>query len=158
MKDNLTQTKPPKPALLIGIDWADQKHDTYTIDRQGHGVWEQIEHSPEAIDAWLAEKLRQADGQPIAILIEQSRGALIHTLMFRKNVICIRSTQNNSPATAKATPTRAAKMIPRMHSCSPGCCENALGCSNPGIPTMNRLDCWLGYARREDSWSMNARG
>jgi hypothetical protein len=36
MKDNLTQTKPPEPALLIGIDWADQKHDTYTIDRQGH--------------------------------------------------------------------------------------------------------------------------
>ncbi len=63
MKDNLTPIKMPDPVLLIGIDWADQKHDTYTIDGQGHGVWEQIEHSPEAIDAWLAETLRQAGGQ-----------------------------------------------------------------------------------------------
>ena len=46
MKDNLTPIKMPDPVLLIGIDWADQKHDTYTIDGQGHGVWEQIEHSP----------------------------------------------------------------------------------------------------------------
>jgi len=121
MKDNLTQTKPPEPALLIGIDWADQKHDTYTIDRQGHGVWEQIEHSPEAIDAWLAEKLRQADGQPIAILLEQSRGALIHTLMFRKNVILYpinpkqfaRYRESYSNAGCKDDPTDA-QLLARM--------------------------------------------
>lgn len=87
MKGNLTHPKPPESALFIGIDWADQKHDTYTIDRQGKGIYEQIEHSPEAIDAWVAEKLQQADGQPIAILVEQSRGSLIHALMFRDNVI-----------------------------------------------------------------------
>jgi transposase len=87
MKNHLTQTKQVRPVRFIGIDWADQKHDIYTIDDQGHGVWEQIEHSPEAIESWLAKTLRQAEGQPIAILIEQSRGALIHTLMFRKNVI-----------------------------------------------------------------------
>jgi transposase len=87
MKDNLTQMKQADSVLFVGIDWADQKHDIYTIDDQGHGVWQQIEHSPEAIELWLAETLRRASGQPIAILIEQSRGALIHTLMFRKNVI-----------------------------------------------------------------------
>ena len=141
MKENLTPIKLPAPVLLIGIDWADQKHDTYTIDRQGHGVGEQIEHSPEAIDAWLAAKLHQAGGQPIAIILEQSRGALIHTLMFRENVICIRSTRNNSPTTGKATPTRAAKTIPPMHGCWPGCCENAWGFLNRGRPTTNRLAC-----------------
>jgi len=87
MKDNLPQTKQSKPGLIIGIDWADQKHDIYTIDRQGGGTLEQIEHSPEAIDAWLSEKLLLAGGQPIAIILEQSRGGLIHALMFRKNVI-----------------------------------------------------------------------
>jgi len=77
MKDNQTQTKQElqtQPALFIGIDWADQKHDVYTIDQHGRGTLEQIKHSTEAINVWLAEKLNQADGQPIAILLEQSRG------------------------------------------------------------------------------------
>jgi len=87
MKDKPIQRKLTEPALFIGIDWADQKHDIYTIDRQGGGSWEQIEHSAEAIDTWLAKKLHQAGGRPIAILLEQSRGALVHALMFRENVI-----------------------------------------------------------------------
>jgi hypothetical protein len=76
-----------KPGLFIGIDWADAKHDVFTIDREGNGVYEQIEHSAESIDQWVARKLEQAGGRPITILLEQSRGALVHALMFRENVI-----------------------------------------------------------------------
>lgn len=87
MKDNQTKGNQPQPALFIGIDWADQKHDAYTIDRRGRGALQQIEHTPESIDVWVTEKLKQANGQPIAILLEQSRGPLVHALMFRENVI-----------------------------------------------------------------------
>ena len=75
------------PALVIGIDWADQKHDVCTIDASGKEVSQQIDHTPEAIDAWVSQQLEQADGRPIAIILEQSRGALIHALMFRENVV-----------------------------------------------------------------------
>jgi len=82
MKDNPTQL-----ALLIGIDWADQEHEAYVIDRDGKGGSETIQQTPEAIDAWVADKLAQAGGGAIGIILEQKRGALIHALMFRENVI-----------------------------------------------------------------------
>jgi len=85
----MNQTPPQlndQPALLIGIDWADQKHDCHVIDRHGKGFHQEIAHSPESIDTWVAEMLKLAGGQPIAIMLEQSRGALVYALMFRKNV------------------------------------------------------------------------
>ena len=79
--------QPHQPALFIGIDWADQKHDIYVIDRNGKGFHRELEHSPENIDAWVGEMLKLAGGQPIAIMLEQSRGALIYALMFREDVL-----------------------------------------------------------------------
>ncbi len=83
MNNNLTN----QPGLFIGIDWADQKHDCYVIDRDGKGFHQQISHSPEDIDIWVSEMLELAEGQPIAIMMEQSRGALMYSLMLRKNVL-----------------------------------------------------------------------
>ena len=77
----------PQPGLFIGIDWADQKHDCYVIDRNGKGIHQEIKHSPEDIDTWVGEMLKRADGKPIAIMLEQSRGPLVHALMFRENVL-----------------------------------------------------------------------
>jgi transposase len=75
------------PGLFIGIDWADQKHDCYVIDREGKGFHREISHSAESIDTWIGEMLRLADGKPIAIMLEQSRGPLVYALMFRENVL-----------------------------------------------------------------------
>ena len=79
--------QPAQPGLFIGIDWADQKHDIYVIDRHGKGFHQELEHSAENIDAWVGEMLKLAGGQPIAIMLEQSRGALIYALMFREDVL-----------------------------------------------------------------------
>ena len=76
-----------QPGLFIGIDWADQKHDIYVIDRHGKGFHQQLEHSAENIEAWVGDMLKLAGGQPIAIMLEQSRGALIYALMFREDVL-----------------------------------------------------------------------
>ena len=76
-----------QPGLFIGIDWADRKHDCYVIDRDGKGFHREIAHSPDEIDAWVTEMLALADGRPIAIMLEQSRGPLVHALMFRDNVL-----------------------------------------------------------------------
>ncbi len=79
--------QPAQPGLFIGIDWADQKHDIYVIDRHGKGFHQELKHSAENIDAWVAEMLELAGGLPIAIMLEQSRGPLVHALMFRENVL-----------------------------------------------------------------------
>ena len=76
-----------QPGLFIGIDWADQKHDGYVIDRDGKGSHREIPHSPEDIDSWVGEMLKLANGKPIAIMLEQSRGPLVYSLMFRENVV-----------------------------------------------------------------------
>jgi transposase len=77
----------PQPGLFIGIDWADQKHDIYVIDRQGKEFHRQLGHSADNIETWVGEMLKLAGGQPIAIMLEQSRGALVHALMFREDVL-----------------------------------------------------------------------
>ncbi|MDT5060474.1 MAG: hypothetical protein QOH63_933 [Acidobacteriota bacterium] len=69
-------------AALIGIDWADQKHDICLIDsattQREAGV---LRHSPQAIQEWAAGLRHRFGGQKIAVCLEQSRGPLIYALM-----------------------------------------------------------------------------
>ncbi len=113
--------QPTQPGLFIGIDWADQKHDIYVIDRDGKGFHQELEHSAENIDAWVGEMLQLAGGRPIAIMLEQSRGALVYALMFRKDVLPTRSIPSNWPAIAKAT-LAAARTIPPTPCIWRACC------------------------------------
>ena len=73
-------------AFYVGIDWANDKHDVAVIDGQGKLAHTVLEHSTNSIDAWISELLEKADGRPIAIILEQAKGALIYALMFRENV------------------------------------------------------------------------
>ncbi len=74
-------------AFFIGIDWADKKHDIAVVTEQGKlESLKVIEHSLEAVDAWLSDLLLRANGRPIAIMLEQSKGALINLLVLRENV------------------------------------------------------------------------
>lgn len=83
MNDNQST---PAFSLFIGIDWADDKHDICTIDTNGNVEHETIEHSAEAIDLWVNQTLAKAQGGPVAVLLEQSRGSLIHALMGRERL------------------------------------------------------------------------
>jgi transposase len=71
----------PDFAAFIGIDWADQRHawalQTTTQKAMEHG---DLDHAPEAIDAWATELGRRFGGRLIAISLEQSRGALLFAL------------------------------------------------------------------------------
>ena len=80
-------TRTNQPALFIGIDWADQKHDCYVIQQDGEEFHQEIAHSTESINDWVNEMLELANGQSIAIMLEQSRGPLVYALMFRENVL-----------------------------------------------------------------------
>ena len=71
----------PRFAALVGIDWADKKH-AWSLQSAGSDRREQgeIEHSPEAVESWVSMLSARFDGQPIAVAVEQSRGALVFML------------------------------------------------------------------------------
>ena len=67
---------------LIGIDWADQHHD-YCLGVVGRDAVEigVIASRPEDVAGWINQLRKRFKGQPIALCLEQSKGALIHQLM-----------------------------------------------------------------------------
>lgn len=73
-------------AAIVGIDWAEEKHAVCLLDG-ARQVEQELEHTPEAIAAWAEGLRRQFDGRPVAVCIEQARGALIHALMQYEHLV-----------------------------------------------------------------------
>lgn len=83
-----SQFDPNSYVALVGLDWADQKHDV-ALRTAGSQRVEQstFKHEPQAIAQWVGS-LRQRFGEgKIAIVLEQSRGALIYALMGYDNLV-----------------------------------------------------------------------
>lgn len=72
----------PELAAVIGIDWADQKHDI-SLQASGSSAVErqQLRHSPESISEWVAALRKRFGGRPVGIALETSRGPLVHALL-----------------------------------------------------------------------------
>ncbi len=78
---------PFEVAFVVGIDWATDKHEACVIDPTGKVLSrEQLAQSTEAIDSWVNDLLAKAQGKPIAIALEQTKGALVYALMHRAMV------------------------------------------------------------------------
>ena len=71
----------PEWAAFAAIDWADQKH-FWRLVPAGSGQPEQgeLENTPEAVEAWAAALQQRFGGRPIAVCLEQARGALVYML------------------------------------------------------------------------------
>src|SRR5262245_50552227 len=68
-------------AAFIGIDWADAKHDG-CLQAAGTATREcfQLEHPPEAIDAWGTTLRTRFHGHPVAVCLERDKGPLLSAL------------------------------------------------------------------------------
>src|SRR2546427_12332367 len=77
----MTQSAPDTFAAFVGIDWADAKHDV-CLQAAGSAKREccQLEHTPEAIDAWVTTLRTRFNGQPIAVCLELDKGPLVSAL------------------------------------------------------------------------------
>jgi len=68
--------------VVIGFDWADEKHDFCLWDAERDpletGV---LEHCPETLNEWLLNLRDRYQGKSIAVGLEQSKGALAYLLM-----------------------------------------------------------------------------
>lgn len=69
-------------AAFVGVDWGDQEHAFFVLPTDGSPVsCDNFKQKPEAIAAWVAQLRQQFGGRPVAVCLEQSRGALVFALM-----------------------------------------------------------------------------
>jgi len=74
------QTELSQFTAIIGIDWADKKHDVCVQDMAtGKRRAGQVRHRAEDLDEW-ARSLHRRFGGPIAIAVELSKGPIINVL------------------------------------------------------------------------------
>jgi transposase len=68
-------------AAFAAIDWADQKHFWRLVPADSRQQEQgELENTPEAVQVWAASLQQRFDGRPIAVCLEQARGALIYML------------------------------------------------------------------------------
>ncbi len=82
LKQNTEPDPAPDFAAFLALDWADEKH-AFRLQAVGQSKIETgtLEQKPEVLGPWLAKLRERFGGRPIAVGLEQSRGALIHALM-----------------------------------------------------------------------------
>ncbi|MBT8042364.1 MAG: IS110 family transposase [Pontiella sp.] len=68
--------------VVLGVDWSDLKHDTCLWDAEGQAPeYDVIQHRPDILHDWFCKLRDRFAGQPIAVGLEQSKGALAFQLM-----------------------------------------------------------------------------
>ena len=69
-------------AAFVGLDWADQKH-VVTLQEANSDQRQRftLDQTPEALQNWIQLLRNRFAGRPVAIAVEQKRGALIYALM-----------------------------------------------------------------------------
>jgi transposase len=74
---------PTNYAALIGLDWGHSSHAIALRPTDRAIEQRTLEHSAETLHAWLDELHARFGGRPIALAIENSRGAVIYALAQR---------------------------------------------------------------------------
>jgi transposase len=69
------------PAVSIGIDWADRKHDFHLIGPDGRQSTGEFDQDPAEIEKTVRQWRLLFPGARIEVIIEQSRGPLISALL-----------------------------------------------------------------------------
>lgn len=64
----------------VGLDWGDQQH-AVCLSAGGQRVTTDLAQQAEDIEAWAADLRTRFGGRPIAVCLEQSRGALVYALL-----------------------------------------------------------------------------
>jgi transposase len=103
-------------AAFVGIDWADAKHDL-CLQAAGSTTREArvLDHTPEAIDAWVCTLRQRFGGHPVAVCLELNKGPIVAALrkydflvLFPINPLTLaRYREAFTPSRAKNDPTDA---------------------------------------------------
>ena len=149
--------KPQAPeafAAFIGLDWADVKHDV-CLQAAGSARREflVLEHSPEAIDAWVRTLRTRFNGQPMAVCLELNKGPMVSALrqyeflvLFPVNPFTLATSREAfTPRRAKDDPTDAALQVALLLTH-----RDKLP---PSPPTARRCAPWRNSSHTAGAWS-----
>ncbi len=110
----------PEWAAFAAIDWADRKNFWRLVPAgsQRHEQGE-LENTPEAVEVWAASLQQRFGGRPIAVCLEQSRGALVYMLTKYPHLVLFpihpttaaRYRETFAPSGAKSDPSDTASML-----------------------------------------------
>src|SRR5215212_4290796 len=76
-----TAASEPEWAAFAAIDWADQRNFWRLLPAGSRGSEAgELENTPEAVESWAVALQQRFGGGPIAVIVEQSRGALVYML------------------------------------------------------------------------------
>ena len=98
MPETITAVGPePEWAALVAIDWGDQKH-CWELLAAGSEQPEkgELKHTPEAVNDWAMQLYQRFGGRPIAVCLEQSRGALVYQLCKYPHLVLYPGNPNTS--------------------------------------------------------------
>lgn len=107
-------------AAFAAIDWADQKNFWRLLPTGSQQAETgELENTPEAVEAWAANLQQRFAGKPIAVILEQSRGALVYMLAKYPHLVLFpvhpttaaRYRETFSPAGAKSDPSDTASLL-----------------------------------------------
>jgi transposase len=148
----MTQSAPDTFAAFVGIDWADAKHDV-CLQAAGSTKREclQLEHTPEAIDAWVTTLRTRFNGHLVAVCLELTKGPLVFALrkydfliLFPLNPLTLaRYREAFTPSRAKDDPTDAALQLELLLTH-----RDKLQPLNPQSPAMRALEQLVEHRRR----------
>ena len=120
MSDTVSNERDGAWAAFAAIDWADQKH-CWKLIPGGSEQSEQgeLDNTPEAVDDWAQALNQRFEGRPIAVCLEESRGALLYMLAKYSHLVLFlahpttaaRYRQTFSPSGAKADPSDTASLL-----------------------------------------------
>ena len=80
-------TAPVEYAAFVGIDWADRQHAVCLVTANGDAsISDVVAQQAEALDDWVGQLRARFGDRPLAICLEQSRGALLYALMKYENL------------------------------------------------------------------------
>src|SRR5262249_55516926 len=148
----MTQSAPDTFAAFVGIDWADAKHDV-CLQAAGSTKREclQLEHTPEAIDAWVTTLRTRFHGHLVAVCLELNKGPIVSALrkydflvLFPLNPLTLaRYREAFTPSRAKDDPTDAALQLELLLTH-----RDKLQPLQPQSPTMRALAQLVEHRRR----------
>jgi transposase len=148
----MTQPSHDTFAAFVGIDWAEAKHDG-CLQATGSAKREcfQLEHTPEAIDAWVPTLRTRFDGQPVALCLERNKGPVGFALrqddflvLFPLHPLTLaRYREACTPSRATDDPTDAALQLELLRTH-----RDKLQPLHPHSPTMRALEQLVAHRRR----------
>jgi transposase len=120
LESSSTTASEPIWAAFAAIDWADQKNFWRLLPVGNRRSEEgELENTPEAVESWAASLQQRFGGRPIAVILEQSRGALVYMLTKYPHLVLFpvhpttaaRYRETFAPSGAKSDPSDTESLL-----------------------------------------------